>query len=120
MLFGGDVLGGLAERDRVIAKIGHARIGETPAKCCVHENALAARESLRRLQRHERRARHALDAAGDDEVGLAGADASGRVVHRFEATSAEAVHGDARYGFGESREERRHATDVAVVLAGLI
>src|SRR5207248_3346972 len=25
VLFGGDVLGGLAERDRVIAKIGHAR-----------------------------------------------------------------------------------------------
>src|SRR5947199_437811 len=41
-----DVLGGLAQRDRVIAEIGHAWIHQTPAKRRVVQDALAARERL--------------------------------------------------------------------------
>src|SRR5947209_6907141 len=49
------VLGGLAERDRVIAEVDHPRIGEAPSECRVREDALAAGEGLGRFQRHERR-----------------------------------------------------------------
>ena len=120
VLLHGHVLGGLAERDRVIAEIDHPWVHEAPPERRVREDALAARESLGRLQGHERRSRHALDPARDDEIGLARPDASRRVVHRFEAAAAEPVHGDTGHRLRQPREERCQACDVAVVLAGLV
>ena len=104
----------------MIAKVDHPRIHQTPPERRVGEHALAARECLRWLQRDEGRARHALDAARDHDVGLTGADTTRGVVHRFEAAPAEAVHRDARHSFRQAREKGRHARDVAVVLAGLV
>src|SRR5439155_378904 len=91
VLLHGDVLGRLAERDRVITQIAHPRIHQAPPEGGVGEHALAARKSLGRFQRDERRARHALDAAGDDNVGLTGADTSRGVVDRLEPAAAEAI-----------------------------
>ena len=104
----------------MIAEVDHPRIHQTPAERRVREHALAAREGLGRLERDERGAAHALDAAGDDQVGLARADASRGVVHRLEPAAAEAVHGHAGHGLGQAGEERGHAPDVAVVLARLV
>ena len=79
-----------------------------------------ARERFRRLAHHERRARHRFDAAGDGEVDLAGADRARGVADRIEAGGAEPVHGDAGHMIRQAREQRRHARDIAVVLAGLV
>ena len=79
-----------------------------------------ARERLVGLAEDERRARHALDAAADGDLGVARRDAPDGVAHRLETRPAEAVHGDGRHLVRETREERRHARDVAVVLARLV
>ena len=120
MLLPGDVLRGLAERDRVIPEIEHARVHQAPAERRVGENPLAARERFAWLQRHQRSSRHALDATGDEQLRLAGADATGGVVHRLEPAPAETVHGHAGHALGKPREEQGHPADVAVVLARLI
>ena len=72
------------------------------------------------LAHHERRARHRLDAAGDREIDLAGADGAARGADRIEAGGAEAVEGLAGNRIRQAREQQRHARDVAVVLAGLV
>src|SRR5258705_4382078 len=96
LLLHAHVLRGLAERARVIAEIDHARIHETPTQRGVVEHALAARKSFGWFERDLGGARHALDAAGDHDIGLAVADPARRVVHRFEAGAAQAIHGDTR------------------------
>ena len=69
---------------------------------------------------HPRRAGHRLDAAGDDEVGVAGADRLRGHGDRRHARRAEPVHGDAGHLVGQPGEQHRHARDVAVVLARLV
>ena len=120
LLLHAHVLRRLAERDRVIAEIDHARIHQAPAERRVVQHALASRECLRWLERDLRCARHALDPAGDHDVRLAVADTTRRVVHGFEPRTAQAIHGDAGHRVGKAREERGHAPDVPVVLAGLV
>ena len=114
------VLRGLAEGDRVVAEVRHARVGQAPSERGVHERPFAARERLRRLERDERRAGHALHAARDHQVGFAGADAPRRVVHRFESAAAQPVHRHAGDRLGQARKERRHSSDVAIVFTGLV
>src|SRR5438552_15314700 len=108
VLLFGHILRGLAERDRVIAEIDHARIDQSPSKRRVGEHALASREGLGWLPRDQWRAAHALDAARDDDVGLARADPPRRIVHGLEPAAAEPVDGDPRHAFREAREERGH------------
>src|SRR5262249_21743033 len=50
-------------------------------------------------------AAHALDAAGDDEVGVAGADRLGGEHDRLEAGAADLVDGEGGDGVGQSRLE---------------
>ena len=66
-----------------------------------------------------RHARHALDAAGDDEVLRAGHHAHRREVDRLEPGAAEAVEGDAGDLVGPARREHRVARDVGALLADL-
>ena len=73
-----------------------------------------------RLRRHQGRARHRLDAAGDEEVAVARDHRVAGTDHRGEAGGAEAVHRHARDRFRQAREERREPRDVPVVLARLV
>src|SRR5919204_320904 len=68
----------------------------------------------------ERRPAHRLDAAGDEEVAVAGDDGVARGDDRGQPGGAEPVDGDAGNMLGQAREEDGHACDVAVVLAGLV
>src|SRR4051812_40240187 len=66
----GDVLPGLAhrlEREHLL----HLRIREAPPEMRVVHDLIAAREGLVRLRDHERRTRHRLDAARDEEIAVA-------------------------------------------------
>ncbi len=77
-------------------------------------------ERLRRLAHDEGRAGHALDAAGDGEVDLAGPDGARRRPDRIEARGAEPVQRGARHVFRQAGQQHGHAGHVAVVLAGLV
>ncbi len=91
----GDILGGLRHRVDAILRL-HQRVDEAPADGGVEELRLA-REGLGRLAHHERRPGHALHPAGDDEIGLAGADGARRLPHRIEARAAQPVDGHRRH-----------------------
>ena len=67
----GDVLARLAHRLEREHRL-HARVREAPAEVRVVDGDVAARERLVRLRDRERRARHRLDAAGDEQVAVAG------------------------------------------------
>ena len=114
----GDVLGRLRHRVDAVLLL-HQRIDEAPADGGVLDLG-AALERLLRLAHDERRARHPLDAAGDHEVGLAGAD---RPRRRPTASSPDA-HSRLTVMPGidvrQAGQQQRHAGDVAVVLAGLV
>ena len=115
----GDVLGGLAhalEREQR----RHLRVQEAPAERGVVHRAVAARERRGRLRHHQRRARHRLDAAGDEEVAVADGDRARGRDDGLEPRAAQAVHRDAGDRLRQPRQQRRHARDVAVVLAGLV
>ena len=86
----------------------------------VSKISACAREGLGRLALHERRARHRFDAAGDRDLDLAGAHRPRRRADRIEAGAAEAVDGGGWHGLRQAGEQRRHAGDIAVVLAGLV
>ena len=66
---------------------------------------------------HRRRPRHRLDAAGDDEVLVAGQHAHGGEVDGLLARAAEAVEGDAGRVERPAGVERGHAGDVHRVVA---
>src|SRR5690606_857903 len=61
-----------------------------------------------------------LDAAGRVQLALAEHHAARRLRHGLETGAAEAVHGHARHADGEAGQQRAHARDVPVVLAGLV
>ena len=67
-----------------------------------------------------RRAGHRLDAAGDDDVGLAGADLLRGRRDRLQARRAQPVDGVAGDLVAQAGEQDGHARDVAVVLARLV
>ena len=69
---------------------------------------------------HVGRPAHALDAAGDDEVGVAGGDGAARLHHGLAARGAQPVDRDTRHADGQAGEQRGHAGDVAVLLAGAV
>ena len=54
---------------------------------------------------------HALDPAGDDDVGGAGLDTHGRVDHRLKPRTAAPVELDAGNAFRQTRRQRRPAAD---------
>src|SRR5205814_2349565 len=94
--------------------------GSTPSSRAFSSDAItiAAREWLVGLGGHERGAAHRLRAACNEEVAVAG---DYRMAGRHdggEPRGAEAVHRHARDRIGQAGQERRHASDVAIVLAG--
>jgi hypothetical protein len=80
----------------------------------------AAREGAIGLGHDERRAAHALDAAGDDQIVVAAQDGAGGVADGFQARGAEPVDRHARHLDRIAGQQQGHAGDVAVVLAGLV
>ncbi len=115
---GGDVLRGFGHR--VDAELPlQRRVDEAPSHRGVVDR-IAARKRGVRLRHHERRARHALDAAGHHQLGLAGADGARADAHRIQAGAAQAIDGRRRHALRQAGEQRGHARDVAVVLAGLV
>ena len=115
----GDVLARLAHRLAGIALLV-ARIDEAPAERRVVERAVAARERRVRLRRHERRPRHRLDAARDEEVAVARDHGVARADDGAQPRGAEPVDRHARDAVGQPGEQRREPRHVAVVLAGLV
>ena len=65
----GDVLAGLAHRLEW-KQLSQPRVRETPAERRVVQHTVAARKGRVRLGRHERRSRHRLDAACDEQVAV--------------------------------------------------
>jgi hypothetical protein len=88
---GGDVLRGLRHRVRPVQLL-HPGVHEPPAERGVFERDPACERGIR-LVHHERRARHALDSASDEQVHLAGGNRAGRGGDRVHARSAQPVHG---------------------------
>ena len=72
------------------------------------------------LTHDERRAGHALDAAGDHQVRLARPDARAAVADRIEAGAAQPVDGTAGTSTGSPASSAAMRRDVAVVFAGLV
>ncbi|EGE61062.1 hypothetical protein RHECNPAF_1260041 [Rhizobium etli CNPAF512] len=97
----------------------HHRIDETPADRRV-VNFGRPRKGRLGLRHDEGRARHALDAARNHQLGLAGADGARRGDHRIHAGAAEPVDRRARDNDRQAGQERRHARHIAVVLARLV
>ena len=98
----------------------HRRIGEAPAERGVVERAVAARECALGLGGHERRAAHRLDSTGHEEVAVAREHGVAGGRDGREPRRAEAVQRHARDGLRQAGQQRAHARDVAVVLAGLV
>ena len=115
----GDVLARLAHRLGAVP-LAQPRVGKAPADRRVLQRLLATREGGLGLAEHERRARHRLDAAGDEDVARAGDDRVGRGGDRLQPRGAEAVDREPADLDREPREQRRHAPDVAVVLTRLV
>jgi hypothetical protein len=72
------------------------------------------------LAKHERRAAHRLDPAGDEEVAVPGRDGVASGDDGRQSRGAEPVHGHAGDRLGQPGKQRGHPRDVAVVLAGLV
>ena len=83
-------------------------------------NFRVAAEGAVGLRQHERRTRHGFDAAGHRQLYFAGADGARHARERVEPRAAQSVDGGTRYRHRQPREQRRHARDVAVVLARLV
>src|SRR5581483_2382770 len=106
----GDVLAGLAHRlER--KELLHLRVREPPPEMRVVGHLVAARERLVRLREHERRTRHRLDAAGDEEVAVAAHHCMTRADDRAQTRRAQPVDRHARDRLRETREERGLAHD---------
>src|SRR5471030_1263437 len=114
----GHVLGRLRHRVDAV-QFFHQRIGKAPADGGVVDRRGAGKSRVR-LAHHERRARHRLDAAGEHQARLAGADGARGRADRVHARTAQAVDGSARHFLRQAGQQRRHARHVAVVFAGLV
>ena len=115
----GDVLTGAAHRLERESPL-ELRVRKPPTERRVVQGAVAAWKRPIRLRGDERRARHRLDAAGDEQIAVTGDHGVARTDDGGEAGCAETVDGHARDGLGKAGEEDGHARDVAVVLACLV
>ena len=100
--------------------VGHLRIGHPPAERRAPQLLVTGGVRPCGLLQHPRRARHALDAAGDHDVGVADGHRAAGAEHGVETRSAQPVHGGARERRRQTRQQHRHPGDVAVVLARLV
>jgi hypothetical protein len=72
----------------------------------VSYTALLRAEGALGLGHHERRAAHALDAAGDHQPGFAGLDGARGAAHGIETGAAQAVDGGARHVQRQAGQQR--------------
>ncbi len=114
----GDLLGRLAHGQQAV-QVLHGRVDQAPAEAGV-VGLDAVRQGLVGAGQHEGGAAHRLGAAREHDVGLARGDGARGGGDRFEAGGAQPVDGGARDGLGQAGQQRGHARDVAVVLAGLV
>ncbi|KAF1051747.1 MAG: hypothetical protein GAK41_01241 [Burkholderia gladioli] len=113
-----DVLDRLRHRIDAVQLLNQ-RIDKAPADRRIVDLGLT-RERAGGLAHHERRAAHAFHAAGDHQPGFARLDRARGDADRVHAGTAQAVDRRIGHAFRQAREQRRHARDVAVVLAGLV
>ncbi len=113
-----ELLGACPERDRPL--LGHPRVDHPPAEGRGPQLLVLARERALGLQHHPRCAAHRLDAADDDDRGVAGLDRAARLGRGFEARRAQAVDRGPGHARRQPIQQPGHPGDVAVVLAGLV
>ena len=118
LVLGRDVFGGLAHRINAVRRF-HLRIHEAPAQYRVLE-LHAAIERAFGLAHHIGRARHALDAARDHNVGFTELHCARGVPRSLETRAAEAVYRGTRDLDRQTGQKPRHARYVAIVLSRLI
>ena len=116
--FGGHVFGSLRHAFHTVGGL-HFGVDEAPAHGGVFKD-LAARKSAVGLAHHERRAAHALHAAGNQQMLLARFDGTRGSAHGIEAGAAQAVERDTAHALGQAGQKRGHARHVAVVFTGLV
>ena len=114
----GDVLGRLGHR--IDAVLGfHRRVDEAPADRRVVDLGVARKGALG-LGHDEWRARHAFDAAGDHQLGLASPDRPRRSDDGVHAGAAQPVDRRSANADRQPGQQQRHAGDVAIVFARLV
>jgi hypothetical protein len=116
--FGRHVLRGLGHRVGAVGLL-HPRIDEPPPESSVLQGD-AAGERRVSLVHHERRARHALDAAGNHQLHFTGGNGTGGDGDGIHARTAQPVDGRAGHLLRQPGEEQRHSPDVAIVFPRLI
>ena len=114
----GEQLGALAERHG--PRVGHLGVRHPPPEGGAPQLLVPGRIALGRLLQHPRRARHALDPTGDDDVGVADRDRTAGGDDRFEPGAAQTIDRRPRDRRRQARQQHRHPRDVAVVLARLV
>ena len=115
----GHVLARLAHRIRVMPG-RQGRVDEAPAQRRVDEFARPALVGCLGLEHHVGRSGHRLHAAGDENVAVADGNRVGGRIDRLEPTAAQAVDGEPGDLHRQPGQQEGHASDVAVVLAGLV
>src|SRR6266545_4977735 len=119
VIFVRDVFRGLAVVDQRV-ELGHPLVGKAPAERAVIHLHVAALKRARRFAHYPRASRHALDAAGDEQIAVVGLDGAAGLVDRFESGTAQAVHRRPRDRVGQAGEQGSIARDIARVFAGLV
>ena len=114
----GHVFRGLRHRIDAVLTF-HQRIDETPADGRVVNIGLP-RKCAGGLAHHERRARHAFDAACNHQPRFACLDGARCGADRVHTRAAQTVDGCARRSRGQAGQQSRHASHVTVVVTGLI
>ena len=115
----GDVFRRLAHRFGAVELL-HARVGVAPAQGGVVGGQVAKGIGAFGLGQRIGRARHALDAAGDEDLAFAAADGARRHVDRRQPGGAQPVDGHPGGFNGQPGQQGGHARHVAVVFAGLV
>ncbi|AEM42885.1 hypothetical protein KVU_PB0207 (plasmid) [Ketogulonicigenium vulgare WSH-001] len=100
-------------------RLFHRRVHKPPANGGVMDFS-GARKGGFGLWHHERRARHALHAARDHQIGLARRNGARRGNDRIHARSAQAIDRRPRDLNRQPRQQQRHPRHIAVILARLI
>ena len=72
------------------------------------------------LGHDQRRAAHRFNAAGDNHLGLAGANGARGTAHRIQPRSAQPVDRNPRHRLAQARQQHRHARHIAIVFARLV
>ena len=115
----GHVLARLAHRERVMPG-RQSGVDEAPTEGRVYELPRAALVRALGLEHHIGRARHRFDAAGDKDVPVADCDRMGGRIDGLESAAAQPIHSQSGDLDGQAGQQQGHASDVAVVLAGLV